>query len=211
MTYYHDYVVEHHGSALIAHFGHLSSAPLWHRSFAPFSLLSSAPLWLPRSAAFLCVQATFSFMAVRLNISWAVNNSDSVRETSGKVSYVSNIYFHSDFVFNCSGKLDIEYVMFQSTDHVECKKGFHNWTNKWIHRNFQTSASPQDSDHISQFGQYFVKQEGRAGQEKYDLYWGNTWHLLVEDNSFDYENKNKEMKIYWGLTLRTFREEGLAE
>merc|ERR1711972_186644 len=28
MTYYHDYVVEHHGSALIAHFGHLSSAPL---------------------------------------------------------------------------------------------------------------------------------------------------------------------------------------
>ena len=143
-------------------------------------------------------------MASRLNINWALNYSDSVREIIGKeVSYF--------IVISGSGELVSEYVIFQSTDHVECKKGFHNWTNKWIHRNFQTSASPQDSDHISQFGQYFVKQEGRAGQEKYDLYWGNTWHLLVEDNSFDYENKNKEMKFYWGLTLRTFWEEQLAK
>ena len=38
-------------------------------------------------------------------------------------------------VISCSGELDSEYVIFQSTDHVEYKKGFHKWMNKWIQRN----------------------------------------------------------------------------
>ena len=49
------------------------------------------------------------------------------------------------------------------------------------------SANIQDSDRISQFGQYFVRQERQARQVKYDLCWGNTWHLLVKDNSFDHQ------------------------
>ena len=74
-------------------------------------------------------------MAAILNIGWAVNYSDSLRETSGKeVSYVS-IYF--SIVISCSGELVCEYVIFQSIDHVECKKGFHKWMNKWIHRNLR--------------------------------------------------------------------------
>ena len=40
-------------------------------------------------------------------------------------------------VISCSGEVVIEYVILQSTDHVECKKGFHKWMNKWIHRNLR--------------------------------------------------------------------------
>ena len=40
-------------------------------------------------------------------------------------------------VISCSGEVVIEYVILQSTDHVECKKGFHKWMNKWINRNLR--------------------------------------------------------------------------
>ena len=53
MTYYHDYVVEHHGPALITHYGHLNSTALWRFNDVLLSLRSEG--WAPvLSAASLC-------------------------------------------------------------------------------------------------------------------------------------------------------------